>query len=243
MDILHITDSLNPAGLGGYESYLHYMSKMIRQNGHRSYIVTQSPKRDTPRLEPHSDYDIIYLPGNLLEARKWEFFSAPEDERACLIEHLFETDDMERNVSELTDQLRDVINSVQPDVINAHSTYVVFNRVLQLLIKNNQIPEIPLIGTIHGLPKHLILPDGTETTDYKQLVQFCPFDVLLAVSETVAEALREHLLSVGRECDVKCHYIGINLDVFYPYPDRDNCMTEAEHQNDRRQLPPKEYFP
>ena len=59
--------------------------------------------------------------------------------------------------------LRDMIKiftRFKPDVIHAHSTYIVFGRVL------NQLDlDIPVIATIHGLPKPLILPGQIQTTD------------------------------------------------------------------------------
>ena len=216
MRILHLCDSLNPTGLGGYESHLHYLSKEMAEYSHESYIVTQSPERNSPETIEHDNYRIIHLPGNYLEARKWEFFSAPEESRESLVDQLFETNDMESNVDALTNQLLKTIDTIRPDVVHTHSTYVVFNRVLQALVEDGKTKQIPLIATIHGLPKPLILPSGEKTTDYEQLVQFCPFDLVLAVSDTVAETLREYLSPIGLDYIVKRHYIGISLDVFQP---------------------------
>ncbi|MDF1537789.1 MAG: glycosyltransferase family 4 protein [Candidatus Thorarchaeota archaeon] len=216
MRILHLCDSLNPAGLGGYESHLHYLSKEMAKYSHESYIVTQSPNRNSPESIDHDNYKIIHLPGNYLEARKWVFFSAPEESRENLVDQLFEPNDMESNVDELKKQLLATIDVIKPDIIHAHSTYVVFNRVLHTLVEDGKIKQIPLVATIHGLSKPLILPSGEKTTDYNQLVQFCPFDLFLAVSDTVAVTLREHLSPIGLEHIVKRHYIGINLDAFRP---------------------------
>ncbi len=223
MRILHLCDSLNPAGLGGYESHLHYLSKEMAEYSHESYIVTQSPKRNSPKAIEYENYKIIHLPGNYLEARKWEFFSAPEESREGLVDQLFERNDMENNVDALTDQLPGTIDAIRPDIVHAHSTYVVFNRVLQALVEDGKLKHVPLVATIHGLPKPLILPSGERTTDYEQLVQFCPFDLILAVSNTVAKTLREYLSPIGLERIVKRHYIGINLDAFRP-----DCKAEKK---------------
>ena len=216
MRILHLCDSLNPTGLGGYESHLHYLSKELAEYSHESFIVTQSPSQNSPESIEQENYKIVHLPGNYLEARKWELFSFPEEERAGLVDQLFKFDDLENNVSVLIGQLSDSIDIIKPDVIHAHSTYVVFNRVLDALVKDEKIKHIPVVATIHGLPKPLILPNSEKTTDYDQLVLFCPFDLVLAVSDTVAESLRGYLAPIGLDNIIKQHYIGISLEAFQP---------------------------
>ncbi|MFW9799627.1 MAG: glycosyltransferase, partial [Candidatus Thorarchaeota archaeon] len=132
MRILHLCDSLNPAGLGGYESILHYLSAELVTAGHESLVVTQSPARDSPETVVRPHYKLFHLPGNLLEARKWEFYALPEDERHEAVERLFTPEDLDEAVSVLVEQLGRLLRSVQPDVIHAHSTYVVFNRVWEV---------------------------------------------------------------------------------------------------------------
>ncbi len=215
MNILHLCDSLNPAGLGGYESYLHYLSAELSQKGHRSYIVAQAPKRDSPASIVFPNYKVVYLPGNHLEARKWEFFSYPEDERDEYVEKLFRLNDLEINVTELTDQLRALIREIKPDVIHAHSTYIVFNKVLEIMKNDAVLTDIPLVLTVHGLPKPLILPSRKETTDYAELVTTCPFDQIFGVSEFVCDTLREYLPEENQDL-VKRLYLGINMEVFQP---------------------------
>ena len=105
MKILHLCDSLNPAGLGGYESIIHYLSKAMAAEGHESYAVTQSPYRNSPKSIQKEHYTIFHLPGNLLEARKWEFFALPENEREDAAEKLFKSSDISENVEILTNQL------------------------------------------------------------------------------------------------------------------------------------------
>jgi len=218
MDILHVTDSLNPAGLGGYEAYLHYLSAELKQDGHRSLIATQAQKRDSPESISFPNYEVVFLPGNLLEARKWELFSMPESERESVVEKLFRPDDLEENVKQLVEQLRLLIQEVKPDIIHAHSTYVVFNKVLEILKNEPFLNEIPIILTIHGVPKPLILPSGKKTTDYAELIASCPFDRILGVSDFVCEELKKNLPKEKVHL-VERLYLGINLDVFRPDPE------------------------
>ncbi len=185
--------------------------------GHESFVVTQAPNRDSPESMKRQYYTLFYLTGNLLEARKWEFYALPEDERENAVDTLFKSSDMVENVDILTNQLDMVINNLQPDIIHAHSTYVVFNRVIMNLRSSSKL-KIPAIVTIHGLPKPLILPDGKETTDYNEFVSFFAFDLVLAVSENVAEALKKYLSFEFHE-KVRTIYSGIDLSVFRPLPD------------------------
>jgi len=217
MKILHLCDSLNPAGLGGYESIIHYLSKAMVSEGAESFVATQAPSRNAPDTVQREHYQIHHLRGNLLEARKWEFFALPEEERANALDKLFKPSDLSDNVDILTDQLAKLIHELQPDIIHAHSIYVVFNRVIAQLFASSRF-RIPVVVTVHGLPKPLVLPDGTETTDYNEFVSFFNFDLVIAVSENVAEALREHLDSEyhGR---VRTLYSGIDLTVFKPLPE------------------------
>jgi len=105
MKILHLCDSLNPAGLGGYESYLHYLSEQLAEDGHKSIVVTQAPKRNSPEFIDFGYYRVYNLQGNLLEARKWEFFSLPEAERERAADRMFQTDDRIVNIVGLEGQL------------------------------------------------------------------------------------------------------------------------------------------
>ncbi len=216
MRILHLCDSLNPAGLGGYESIIHYLSKTMAAEGHESFVATQSPYRNSPDSVQKQNYTIFHLTGNFLEARKWEFYALPEEKREEAAESLFKSTDITENVRILTDQLATLIREVQPDIIHAHSTYVVFNRVITELRLHSEL-KIPAIVTIHGLPKPLILPNGKETTDYKEFVSNFGFDLVLAVSENVAEAIKRHLDSNLHE-KVRTLYSGIDLSVFKPLP-------------------------
>jgi glycosyltransferase involved in cell wall biosynthesis len=216
MKILHLCDSLNPAGLGGYESIIHYLSKAMVSEGAESFVATQSPSRDAPESIQREHYIIHHLTGNLLEARKWEFFALPEERRAEAVEELFKPSDITENVDILTDQLSRLIHELKPDIIHAHSIYVVFNRVIAQLKSSSNL-TIPVVVTIHGLPKPLILPDGKETTDYNEFVSFFNFDLVIAVSENVAETLRQHLDSEFHE-KVRTLYSGIDLSVFKPLP-------------------------
>ena len=84
--------------------------------------------------------------------------------------------DLEENVKQLVEQLRRLIKDFKPDIIHAHSTYVVFNKVLEILKNGPLLDEIPILLTIHGVPKPLILPSGEKTTDYAELISSCPFD-------------------------------------------------------------------
>ncbi|MFW9871375.1 MAG: glycosyltransferase family 4 protein [Candidatus Thorarchaeota archaeon] len=217
MKILHLCDSLNPAGLGGYESLIHYVSKAMKAEGHESFVVTQAPNREAPESIRKQYYTLFHLTGNLLEARKWEFYALPEDEREVVVDTMFKSSDIVENVHILTDQLAMLIRSLQPDIIHAHSTYVIFNRVILNLRTSSEL-KIPVVVTVHGLPKPLILPDGKETTDYDEFVSFFAFDSVFAVSENVAEALKKHLESEFHE-KVRTIYSGIDLSVFRPLPD------------------------
>jgi glycosyltransferase involved in cell wall biosynthesis len=217
MRILHLCDSLNPAGLGGYESIIHYLSKTMASEGHESFAATQSPYRNSPESVKREHYTIFHLEGNLLEARKWEFYALPEDERAEAVEKLFKSTDIIQNVDILTDQLERLIRKIQPDIIHAHSTYVIFNRVLSRL-KSNLRLKIPTIIAVHGFPKPLILPDGKETTDFEELFSAFAFDLCIAVSEKVAESIREHLEPEFHD-RIRTIYSGIDLSVFRPMPD------------------------
>lgn len=219
MKILHLCDSLNPDGLGGYESYLHYLSEHLVNRGDTSIVVTQPPKRDSPEYIDHEYYRIHYLPGNYLEARKWELFAVPEEERESYASQMFEENDLELNIDILVEQLTEFIYEFKPDIIHAHSTYVVFNRVLSKLQENGTLDEIPMIGMIHGRPKTLILPNGEKTTDFESLSDSCPFDLILAVSNNVAEVLDEYLSRKGLTVPILPLYLGIDLSVFHPMPD------------------------
>ncbi|MFX0055748.1 MAG: glycosyltransferase family 4 protein [Candidatus Hermodarchaeota archaeon] len=217
MRILHLCDSLNPAGLGGYESIIHYLSKAMAAEGHESFVATQPPYRNSPETVRKQHYTIFHLPGNLLEARKWEFYALPEEKRQEAVGYLFKPNDIIENVSILTDQLAGLIHEVHPDIIHAHSTYVVFNKVITKLQSQSEL-EIPAVITIHGLPKPLILPDGRETTDFQEFVSDFGFDLVIAVSEHVAGAVKEHLESELHD-RVRTVYSGIDLSVFKPLMD------------------------
>jgi len=219
MKILHLCDSLNPDGLGGYESYLHYLSEHLVNNGDVSIVVTQPPKQDSPDYIDHQYYRIHYLSGNFLEARKWELFALPEDKRESYASKMFEEDDLELNIDLLVEQLTEFIHEFKPDIIHAHSTYVVFNRVLSKLQENGTLDDIPMIAMIHGRPKPLILPGGEETTDFESFSDACPFDLILAVSNNVATVLDEHLSRKGITVPILPLYLGIDLSVFKPLPD------------------------
>ena len=219
MKILHLCDSLNPDGLGGYESYLHYLSEHLVNRGDVSIVVTQPPKQDSPDYIDHKYYRVHYLSGNYLEARKWELFALPEDKREGYASEMFEENDLELNIDVLVDQLTEFIHEFKPDIIHAHSTYVVFNRVLSKLQEKGTVDDIPMIGMIHGRPKPLILPSGEVTTDFASFCDACPFDLILAVSNNVATVLGEHLSSKGITIPILPLYLGIDLSVFYPMPD------------------------
>jgi glycosyltransferase involved in cell wall biosynthesis len=219
MKILHLCDSLNPAGLGGYESYLHYLSEQLSEKGHESVVVTQAPARDSPEIIDHEYYRIYNLQGNLLEARKWEFFSFPEAVRDKIAEQLFHPDDLTLNVEALEKQLSELMQTVKPDLIHAHSPYVVFNRVLGKIREHSSFKELPMLATIHGRPKPLILPGGKQTTDYDTFVEVCPFDLILAVSNNVSEILKRYLEEREESVPVQTLYLGVDLSVFYPQPD------------------------
>jgi glycosyltransferase involved in cell wall biosynthesis len=217
MKILHLCDSLNPAGLGGYESIIHYLSGTMAELGHESFVIAQSPYRQSPESIKHPHYTIHYLRGNLLEARKWEFYALPEDEREEAAGELFKPSDITENVDILAEQLAGLIGEIQPDIIHAHSTYIIFNRVIKKLRLSTQL-EIPVIVTIHGLPKSIILPDGRESTDYDEFTSDFDFDLVLAVSENVAETLRRYLKSAVHD-RIRVVYSGIDMSTFRPLPD------------------------
>jgi glycosyltransferase involved in cell wall biosynthesis len=217
MKILHLCDSLNPAGLGGYESIIHYLSKAMVSEGHESFVATQAPHRNSPEMILREHYTIHHLTGNLLEARKWEFFALSEEDKAKSVEKLFKPNDLGENVDILTEQLAKLIHELQPDIIHAHSIYVVFNRVIAQLNASSGL-NIPVVVTVHGLPKSLVLPDGSETTDYNEFVSFFIFDLVIAVSENVAETLRMHLDPDDYD-RVRTIYSGIDLTVFKPLPE------------------------
>lgn len=214
MRVLHLCDSLNPAGLGGYESYLHYLSGVLDQAAHESIITTQKPSHNSTDSIEAEHYQIRYLEGNMLEARKWEYLTLPQEERHGAVKELFAPDDLEMNIELLVTELLSLIEDFRPDVVHAHSTYVVFNRVLEHCRHESGIERLPLVATIHGLPKPLVLPDGTETTDFEQLAAHCPFDTVLGVSDCVTSELQSHLPETVR--DVRREYLGIDLDVFQP---------------------------
>ncbi|MFX1606588.1 MAG: glycosyltransferase, partial [Promethearchaeota archaeon] len=149
MKILHLCDSLNPAGLGGYESIIHYLSKALVAEDAESLVATQAPSRNSPEMIQREHYSIHHLRGNLLEARKWEFLALPEEDRAKAVDELFKPSDLSDNVDILSDQLARLIHELQPDIIHAHSIYVVFNRVIAKLRASSRL-ETPVVVTIHG---------------------------------------------------------------------------------------------
>jgi glycosyltransferase involved in cell wall biosynthesis len=167
-------------------------------------------------IEHRDSYEIYNIPGNYLEARKWQFLSLPANEREEQVKRMFSTNDLDQNVLKLKSQLLEIVNRLTPDVIHAHSTYIVFNRVLHALVKDGELRGVALVATIHGLPKPIILPGGIKTTDYEQLAAYCPFDRILAVSDTVARSLHDLLAGQREDTRVQRLYIGINLDVFRP---------------------------
>jgi len=219
MKVLHLCDSLNPAGLGGYESYLHYLSQQLAEMGHESVVVTQAARRDSPEYIDFEYYRIYNLPGNLLEARKWEFFALPEKERLKSVDKMFQSDDLILNVTALEQQLSSLIKTVKPDLIHAHSPYVVFNRVIGRIREHENFGSLPILATIHGRPKPLILPNGKKTTDYDAFVDDCPFDLILAVSNNVADVLERYLKIQNKSIPIRTLYLGVDLSVFYPQQD------------------------
>jgi glycosyltransferase involved in cell wall biosynthesis len=185
--------------------------------GHESFVVTQPPYRNSPESIQKQNYIIYHLTGNLLEARKWEYYALPETEREKAVEKLFKSSDIIENVDILTDQFVELIHELKPDIIHAHSTYVVFNKVIAKLCLLDKL-KIPAIVTVHGLPKPLILPNGKETTDYDEFASDFGFDLVITVSENVAEAVKKYLDSDFHE-QVRTLYSGIDLTVFRPLPD------------------------
>ncbi len=219
MKVLHLCDSLNPAGLGGYESYLHYLSQHLADRGHESVVVSQAARRDSPEYIDFECYRIYNLPGNLLEARKWEFFSLAEKERLKSVDEMFQSDDLILNVTALEQQLSSLIRTVKPDLVHAHSPYVVFNRVIAKIREHENFESLPILATIHGRPKPLVLPNGRKTTDYDAFVDECPFDLILAVSNNVAEVLGRYLKTRNKSIPIRILYLGVDLSVFYPQQD------------------------
>ncbi|NHJ12235.1 MAG: glycosyltransferase family 1 protein [Candidatus Thorarchaeota archaeon] len=217
MRILHLCDSINPSGLGGYESYLHHLSAQLASADHESIVTTQSPTRNSPERLEREHYMLCHLKGNLLEARKWEYYAMSEAVRNAAASELFKVNDVAENALLLAKELEDLIENWKPDIIHAHSTYVVFNRVLAKL-KTDSALDIPSIVTIHGLPKPLVLPGGKETTDYDELVSAFPFKLALGVSKTVSQALREYLKPLGLEHLVRTEYLGVDMSLFKPRP-------------------------
>jgi glycosyltransferase involved in cell wall biosynthesis len=211
-----VCDSVNPAGIGGYESYLYYLSQELRKRGHDTQVATQASSRSLPLSETRGPYEIHHLRGNLLEARKWEFLEHPAEKRDSLVEEYFTPNDLEDNIKLLAAELWQLIETEQPDIIHCHSTYVVFNQVLIQITEKHDNALAPIIITVHGLPKPLILPSGEETTDYEVLFRSLPFDLILAVSDTVKIALEEHARRNEVLLPIRRQYLGINLDVFSP---------------------------
>ncbi len=216
MRILHVCDSINPAGIGGYESYLYYLSKEFHERRHDIDIVAQASNRNLPPREKRGSSEIHHLRGNLLEARKYEFLAHPEETRNSLVDDYFKPRDLEENIELLTAELWRLIEKKQPDIIHCHSTYVVFNRVLSKIADEHDNDLPPVIITVHGLPKPLILPSGENTTDYEMLFRALPFALILAVSDTVKTALQKQARKSETLLPIRTQYLGINLDVFSP---------------------------
>jgi glycosyltransferase involved in cell wall biosynthesis len=128
---------------------------------------------------------------------------------------LFRENDISSDVEALTGQLRNLVRDLCPNIIHAHSTYVVFNRVVERLRQDGILGKIPVLASIHGLPKTLVLPGGQRTTDYEQLAECCPFDRITAVSRCVAAALHAQL-PARLENAVQMLYLGVDLSVFRP---------------------------
>ncbi len=76
-----------------------------------------------------------------------------------MAEKLFSPDDLEKNVELLVTEFQSLIEDFQPDVVQAHSTYVGFNRILEQCCSEPSIEQLPLIATIHGLPKPLVFSE------------------------------------------------------------------------------------
>jgi glycosyltransferase involved in cell wall biosynthesis len=219
MKILHLCDSLNPAGIGGYESYLHYLAEQLSKRGHESIVVAQTSRDGMPDHIIRDYYRVRYLPGNLLEARKWKFYALSNDEREQEVALMFSSNDIELNVCALREQLLEIIQEYRPDIIHAHSTYVVFNRVLLNLKEKGLLNYIPILVTIHGRPKPLILPGGKKTTDYDEFYDALPFALILGVSDNVTEILKSTLSQRKIDIPVRTLYLGIDLSVFKPQPE------------------------
>jgi glycosyltransferase involved in cell wall biosynthesis len=128
---------------------------------------------------------------------------------------MFSKNDVASDVQVLTGQLSTLVRNLNPDVIHAHSTYVIFNRVLEEMRRLGVLTGIPVLATIHGLPKTLVLPGGTTSTDYEQLAQSCPFDTITAVSECVAAALHQQLPKRFEDL-IQVLYLGVDTSVFRP---------------------------
>ncbi|MFX1252971.1 MAG: glycosyltransferase family 4 protein [Promethearchaeota archaeon] len=200
---MHVCDSLNP--VGGYETYLERMADYSNEFNLQLHVVTQKHRMDTPDLVSRPNYQIHSLKGNFLEARKWILWDYPEEEREKQAQKLFTTNDLQENCENLENELLTVIKQVKPDIIHAHSTYIVFGRVL------NQLDlDFPVIATIHGLPKPLILPGQIHTTDYAELTKIHPYDRILAVSEAVKSAL------IKKNLQAEVLYLGIDTSLFRP---------------------------
>ena len=216
MRILYVCDSINPAGIGGYESYLYYLSKEFHERRHDIDIVAQASNRNLPPREKRGSSEIHHLRGNLLEARKYEFLAHPEETRTSLVDDYFKPRDLEENIELLTAELWRLIEKKQPHIIHCHSTYIVFNRVLSKIADKHDNDLPPVIITVHGLPKPLILPSGEKTTDYEMLFRALPFALILAVSDTVKTALQKQARKSEAFLPIRTQYLGINLGVFSP---------------------------
>ncbi|MFX0093157.1 MAG: glycosyltransferase family 4 protein [Candidatus Hodarchaeota archaeon] len=203
MKVLHVCDNLNP--VGGYETYLDRIADHLTELNLQMHIVTQKHSYDTPDVICRPNYRVYTLPGNFLEAKKWILWSYPEKERETQAQRLFSANDLRENCEKLENELLAVIDHIKPDIIHAHSTYIVFGRVLKQLDL-----KIPLIATIHGLPKPLVLPGQVRTIDYAELKKFQPYDQILAVSKAVKAALKQE------DILAKVLYSGIDTSLFQP---------------------------
>ena len=70
LKILHLSDSLNPAGLGGIESYLYYLCAELRVKGHEPYVATQSQTHDAPASLDDVHYRLFQLPGSAADVNE-----------------------------------------------------------------------------------------------------------------------------------------------------------------------------